>query len=76
MGGCAGGEQKPPVKNQQGEPTIPKPVNSEAAKVTEPTKSSPANPSAQHTKDDIFNDLPADLNQVSTKPIKRTKATQ
>lgn len=46
MGGCAGGEQKPPVKNQQGEPTIPKPVNSEAAKVTEPTKSSPANPSA------------------------------
>lgn len=47
MGGCAGAEQKPPVKNQQpGDATIPKPLNSDAAKVTEPTKSSPANPPA------------------------------
>ncbi len=45
MGGCAGGEQKPPAKNQQtGEATLPKPGNSDAVKGTEPTKSSPANP--------------------------------
>ncbi len=45
MGGCAGAEQKPSAKNPPtGEPTVPKPANSDPVKVNEPVKNSPANP--------------------------------